>query len=352
MAAMLRAPAPEAEPDDGQGAEDQAPEEGDDRDEREGEGGVGGLVGGREQPLRARGGVRRGRLLLLRAGQRLGEVRRRGLRLAEDLDLELDGELGRDLRGEGRGVGRVERDVPLPRRGELVLVVVAGQDLLEAQDARPGRRARLPARGGRALQARRGRVVGPAALFAELLAQRAEDVQEVGEVREALVEAVGQRIGLDLRRVDRGLDPQHLALGEAHLPVDRLARGHRVVVGAGPSSGAVLNEPPPTTGLAAPPWATAGAGRARVTTRIASARLTTPSCAAAPRRRRSRVRPGRRRRGRAGPSRAARWARPRRRAWGRWGPWAAGPSSDPGRRRGGRGPRRRARPDRADRRWR
>jgi hypothetical protein len=48
MAAMLRAPAPEAEHDDGQGAEYQAPEEGDDGYESQGQGGVGGLVVGRE----------------------------------------------------------------------------------------------------------------------------------------------------------------------------------------------------------------------------------------------------------------------------------------------------------------
>ena len=199
---------------------------------RAGSAGWSAVANSRSGPEEVSGAARR--LLLLRAGQRPGEVGRRGLRLADDLHLQLDGQLGRDVRGEGGRVGRVERDVPLPRRRELVLVVVAGQDLLEAQHARPGRRARLRARGGRALEARRGRVVGPAALLAELLAQGAEDVEEVVEVREALVVAVGQRIGLDLRRVDGGLDPQHLALGEAHLPVDRLARGHGVVVGAGP----------------------------------------------------------------------------------------------------------------------
>ena len=55
--AMLRAPAPEPEHHDGQGAEDEAAEERDDGDEREGQRGVGGLVGGRRT---ARSGPRPG----------------------------------------------------------------------------------------------------------------------------------------------------------------------------------------------------------------------------------------------------------------------------------------------------
>src|SRR5262249_42312169 len=74
------------------------------------------------------------------------------------------------------------------------------------------------------------RVVIAAALLAELLAQRAEDVELVVEVDEALHVALGGRIGLDLRGVDRRLDLQDLALGDADLPIDGLTGGDRVGV--------------------------------------------------------------------------------------------------------------------------